>query len=123
MQGCRNAGNVVNVAKGGLFFSYAEFASKRQAGLTTRMAVTQAAPRTSPSPKTYISTGDDYVATKGTGTVVQHMNVLDDHVCFGHGMPIGSETFAGVSDLFVRPLSIRGRRSPHRAAFGHRHGK
>ena len=56
----------------------------------------------------YISTGDDHIAIKGSGTGVQHMSVLDNHFYFGHGMSIGSETFAGVSDILVRRLSIDG---------------
>lgn len=56
----------------------------------------------------FISTGDDHVAIKGSGTGVQHMSVLDNHFYYGHGMSIGSETFAGVSDLLVRDLTIDG---------------
>lgn len=58
--------------------------------------------------RSYISTGDDHVAIKGSGNGVQHMSVLDSHFYFGHGMSIGSETFAGVSDLLVRHLTIDG---------------
>lgn len=56
----------------------------------------------------YISTGDDHVAIKGSGKGVQHMSVVDNHFYFGHGMSIGSETFAGVSDILVRQLTIDG---------------
>ncbi len=56
----------------------------------------------------WISTGDDHVAIKGSGSGVQHMSVLDNHFYFGHGMSIGSETFAGVSDVLVQRLTIDG---------------
>lgn len=56
----------------------------------------------------WISTGDDHVAIKGSGSGVQHMSVLDNHFYFGHGMSIGSETFAGVSDLLVQRLTLDG---------------
>ena len=58
--------------------------------------------------QTYLSTGDDNIAIKGSGSGVQHMSVIDNHFYFGHGMSIGSETFAGVSDLLVRRLTLDG---------------
>lgn len=58
--------------------------------------------------ESYISTGDDHIAIKGSGTGVQHMSILNNHFYFGHGMSIGSETFAGVSDILVRNLTIDG---------------
>lgn len=58
--------------------------------------------------KSYIRTGDDNIAIKGSGTGVQHMSVVDNHFYYGHGMSIGSETFAGVSDLLVRDLTLEG---------------
>ena len=58
--------------------------------------------------KSFISTGDDHVAIKGSGHGVQHMSVLDNHFYFGHGMSIGSETFAGVSNILVRHLTLDG---------------
>ncbi len=56
----------------------------------------------------FISTGDDHIAIKGSGHGVQHMSVLDNHFYFGHGMSIGSETFGGVSDVLVRNLTLDG---------------
>jgi polygalacturonase len=58
--------------------------------------------------RTFISTGDDNVAIKGSGTGVQHMSVLDNHFYAGHGLSIGSETFGGVSDIVVRNLTLEG---------------
>ncbi len=55
-----------------------------------------------------ISTGDDHIAIKGSGTGVQHVSVIDNHFYAGHGMSIGSETYAGVSDVLVRGLTIDG---------------
>lgn len=58
--------------------------------------------------QSYINTGDDQIAIKGSGTGVQHMSVTDNHFYFGHGMSIGSETFGGVSDVLVRNLTLDG---------------
>ena len=58
--------------------------------------------------KSYISTGDDNIAIKGSGAGVQHMSVVDNHFYRGHGMSIGSETFGGVSDVLVRNLTLDG---------------
>jgi polygalacturonase len=52
--------------------------------------------------KSWIDTGDDNVALK-QGTT--HMSVLDNHFYNGHGMSIGSETFAGDSFLLVDGLT------------------
>ena len=56
----------------------------------------------------WISTGDDQVAIKGSGKGVDHMSVIDNHFYAGHGMSIGSETFGGVSDVLVRGLTLDG---------------
>lgn len=56
----------------------------------------------------FISTGDDNIAIKGSGSGVQHMSVLGNHFYAGHGMSIGSETFGGVSDILVRDLTLDG---------------
>jgi polygalacturonase len=58
--------------------------------------------------QSFISTGDDHIALKGSGSGVQHVSVLDNHFYFGHGMSIGSETFGGVSDVLVRGLNLDG---------------
>jgi polygalacturonase len=52
--------------------------------------------------KNWIDTGDDNVAIK-QGTT--HISVLDNHFYNGHGMSIGSETFAGDSFLLVDGLT------------------
>ena len=52
--------------------------------------------------KSWIDTGDDNVAIK-QGTT--HISVLDNHFYNGHGMSIGSETFAGDSFLLVDGLT------------------
>jgi len=50
----------------------------------------------------WIDNGDDNIAIK-TGTT--HMSVLDNHFYSGHGMSIGSETYAGQSFLLVDGLT------------------
>jgi polygalacturonase len=52
--------------------------------------------------KSWIDTGDDNIAIK-QGTT--HISVLDNHFYDGHGMSIGSETFAGDSFLLVDGLT------------------
>jgi polygalacturonase len=52
--------------------------------------------------KSWLDTGDDNVAIK-QGTT--HISVLDNHFYNGHGMSIGSETFAGDSFLLVDGLT------------------
>jgi polygalacturonase len=56
----------------------------------------------------FIRTGDDNIAIKGSGEGVSHMTVIDNHFYYGHGMSIGSETFAGVHDVLVKNLSLDG---------------
>src|SRR5215469_11065826 len=46
----------------------------------------------------WIDNGDDNIAIKAG---VSHMSVLDNHFFNGHGMSIGSETYAGQSFLLV----------------------
>jgi len=65
--------------------------------------------------QSYISVDDDDVAIKG-GTVInngltpsaQFMTIAKNHFYTGHGMSIGSETNAGVSDILVDDLTIDG---------------
>jgi polygalacturonase len=52
--------------------------------------------------KSWLDTGDDNIAIK-QGTT--HISVLDNHFYNGHGMSIGSETFAGDSFLLVDGLT------------------
>ncbi|MGY5957225.1 glycosyl hydrolase family 28 protein [Kosakonia sp. BK9b] len=57
----------------------------------------------------FIRTGDDNVAIKaGAGGATRHVVLLDNHFYWGHGMSIGSETVGGVSDIYVRDLTLDG---------------
>jgi polygalacturonase len=60
----------------------------------------------------YISTGDDHVAVKaGSGNGSQHLLFANDHLYYGHGLSIGSETNTGVSDVTVQGLVVDGHES------------
>jgi polygalacturonase len=54
-----------------------------------------------------ITTGDDNIAIKGSGPVV-NLVIAHNHFGTGHGMSIGSETNAGVSNVQVCDLSLDG---------------
>jgi polygalacturonase len=55
----------------------------------------------------YIRTGDDNIAIKAGGAgPIENMSVVHNNFYYGHGMSIGSETFAGVSGLLVEDLSL-----------------
>lgn len=56
----------------------------------------------------FIRTGDDNIAIKGSDGGVGYMTVIDNHFYYGHGMSIGSETFGGVHDILVKDLSLDG---------------
>jgi polygalacturonase len=56
----------------------------------------------------FIRTGDDNIAIKGSEGGVAYMTVADNHFYYGHGMSIGSETYGGVHDVLVRGLSMDG---------------
>jgi polygalacturonase len=56
----------------------------------------------------YIRTGDDNVAIKGSTGGVTNMTVSHNHFYWGHGMSIGSETYGGVSKIRVSDLSLDG---------------
>ena len=57
----------------------------------------------------YISTGDDHVAVKaGPGSGSQHLMFAHNHLYYGHGLSIGSETNTGVSDMTVEDLVVDG---------------
>ena len=57
----------------------------------------------------WISTGDDNVAIKaGSQGPSTHMTIAHNHFFHGHGVSIGSETNAGVSDIEVSDLTIDG---------------
>ena len=55
-----------------------------------------------------IRTGDDNVAIKAQHGPSRYISILDNHFYSGHGMSIGSETTAGVSDVLVRGLTLDG---------------
>ena len=62
----------------------------------------------------YISTGDDHVAVKASsGNGSQHLLFAHDHLYYGHGLSIGSETNTGVSDVTVQDLVVDGHDSPN----------
>jgi len=62
----------------------------------------------------YISTGDDDVAVKAGGNPSStQLTFAHNHFYYGHGMSIGSETDAGLSDMVVTDLSIDGFDSPN----------
>jgi len=62
----------------------------------------------------YISTGDDDVAVKAGGSPTStQLTFAHNHFYYGHGMSIGSETDAGLSDMAVSDLSIDGYDSPN----------
>ncbi|MGR3908927.1 glycoside hydrolase family 28 protein [Burkholderia sp. SR8] len=62
----------------------------------------------------YISTGDDHVAVKSSASPgVKQVTIAHNHFYYGHGMSIGSETNAGVSDVDVRDLTMDGFDSPN----------
>lgn len=56
----------------------------------------------------YISTGDDNVAVKASSSLTSMLAFVNNHFYYGHGMSIGSETNAGVSNVVVSNLSIDG---------------
>ncbi len=56
----------------------------------------------------FIRTGDDNIAIKGSEGGVGYMTVADNHFYWGHGLSIGSETYGGVHDILVQQLSLDG---------------
>jgi polygalacturonase len=61
--------------------------------------------------QSFIRTGDDNIAIKGGDGPVTHMSVSNNHFFYGHGMSIGSETNAGVSQVVVDHLTLDGTES------------
>jgi polygalacturonase len=55
-----------------------------------------------------ISTGDDNIAIKGSGPLVNNLIIAHNHFGKGHGMSIGSETYGGVQNVKVCDLSLDG---------------
>lgn len=58
--------------------------------------------------QSYINAGDDNVAIKGGNALATNMSIAHNHFYRGHGMSIGSETNAGVSNIAVSDLSLDG---------------
>ncbi|WP_294247607.1 glycosyl hydrolase family 28 protein [uncultured Sphingomonas sp.] len=56
----------------------------------------------------FIRTGDDDIAIKAGYGTTRYISILDDHLYAGHGLSIGSETNAGVSDILVRNVTLDG---------------
>jgi len=57
----------------------------------------------------YIRTGDDNIAMKAGSTgPMQNVSIVHNNFYYGHGMSIGSETSAGVSNVLVEDLSLDG---------------
>ncbi len=56
----------------------------------------------------FIRTGDDNIAIKGGKGGLTNMTVSHNHVYWGHGMSIGSETYGGVSKVRVFDLTLDG---------------
>lgn len=59
--------------------------------------------------RSWISAGDDGIAVKAGTAASAHISVLDDHLFGTHGVAIGSETQAGVSDVLVARVTVSGR--------------
>ena len=56
----------------------------------------------------FIRTGDDNIAIKAGKGATRYVSILDDHLYWGHGLSIGSETNAGVSDILVHDMTLDG---------------
>ncbi|GGA03198.1 glycoside hydrolase family 28 protein [Dyella caseinilytica] len=62
----------------------------------------------------YVSDGDDHVAVKaGSGAGSHDLMFAHNHLYYGHGLSIGSETNTGVSNVAVEDLSVDGYDSPN----------
>ncbi|PPF85898.1 polygalacturonase [Clavibacter michiganensis] len=59
--------------------------------------------------RSWISAGDDGIAVKAGTAASAHISVIDDHLFGTHGVAIGSETTAGVSDVLVARVTVSGR--------------
>jgi polygalacturonase len=56
----------------------------------------------------YISTGDDHVAIKAADAAASNIYLAHNHLYYGHGVSIGSETTKGVNSVLVDDLSVDG---------------
>ncbi|MGF6737282.1 polygalacturonase [Paraburkholderia sp. CNPSo 3155] len=62
----------------------------------------------------YISTGDDHVAIKASASPgSKNLMFAHNHFYYGHGMSIGSETNAGISNVAIIDLTMDGGDSPN----------
>ena len=59
--------------------------------------------------RSWISTGDDGIAIKAGSAPSAHISIVGDHLFGTHGISIGSETTAGVSDVLVADDTVSGR--------------
>ncbi|WP_307505690.1 glycoside hydrolase family 28 protein [Clavibacter sp. B3I6] len=57
----------------------------------------------------WISAGDDGIAIKAGSAPSAHISIVQDHLFGTHGISIGSETAAGVSDVLVADDTVSGR--------------
>jgi len=55
-----------------------------------------------------ISTGDDHIAVKAADAAASKIYLAHNHLYYGHGVSIGSETTQGVSGMRVDDLSVDG---------------
>ena len=59
--------------------------------------------------KSFIRAGDDDIAMKAGKTgATHHVSIIDNHLYWGHGLSMGSETVGGVHDILVRDLTLDG---------------
>lgn len=56
----------------------------------------------------YISTGDDHIAIKAADAATSNVYVAHNHLYYGHGVSVGSETTKGVTNMLVDDLSVDG---------------
>ena len=56
----------------------------------------------------YISVGDDNIAVNGGNGNVTNLTVSHNHLYTGHGVSIGSQTSAGVSNVLVQDIAMDG---------------
>lgn len=58
--------------------------------------------------RSWIMDGDDGIAIKAGSAPSAHISIIDDHFFGTHGISIGSETTAGVSDVLVADDTVSG---------------
>lgn len=55
-----------------------------------------------------ISTGDDHISVKAADAAASNIFIAHNHLYYGHGVSVGSETTKGVSSMRVEDLSVDG---------------